>query len=423
MNKRTFLKATAWIGISQLFSPFRGGGLFAKEHSAPLAAGYEETPDFWEDVRRSYNLNDSFINLENGYYNIMPKEILDKYYAHIEYVNKEGAHYMRTVQAENKLTAAAMVAEVAGCSPEELIITRNTTEALDMIISGFDWKAGDQAVMADQDYGAMLDMFEQVVKRHDIVAKIIDLPTDPKSDDEIVKLYEAAITPRTKLLMVCHIVNITGQILPVRKICDMAHKHGVQVMVDGAHALAHIQFKLTDLNCDYYGTSLHKWLSVPIGAGFLYIKKEHIPNVWPLFAEAGKKETDVLRLNHTGTHPPATDLTIADAIAYYKKIGPAKKEERLRYLQEYWTKDVVKLPKIINFSPTQSSRKCAIATVGVKGMSPTTLAETLMKQYNIYTVAINNDRAGVHGVRITPNVFTTTNELDKLKEALKTIAS
>jgi selenocysteine lyase/cysteine desulfurase len=247
--------------------------------------------------------------------------------------------------------------------------------------------------------------------------KIISVPNHPKDDDEIVSLYEQAITPKTKLLMVCHMINITGQILPVRKICDMAHRRGVKVMVDGAHAFAHIKFSIPDLNCDYYGSSLHKWLSVPLGAGLLYVKKENISSVWPLLAPYEMKEDDIYRLNHTGTIPVHTDLAINNAIDYYEKIGAERKEARLRYLQNYWTSRVRNLPHIVVNTPADQTRCCGIANVGVKNMKPKDLAETLMNKYKIYTVAI--DSANVHGCRITPNIYTTTQELDMFVKALK----
>ena len=309
------------------------------------------------------------------------------------------------------------LADLAGCNADELIITRNTTESLDTIIGGFPWKAGDEAVMAYQDYGAMLDMFELQAKRYGIVNKIISLPNHPASDEEIVDLYAKAITPKTKLLMVCHLVNITGQILPVKKIVDMAHSKGVEVMVDGAHAFAHFRFSIPDLGCDYYRASLPKWLSAPLGAGILYVKKEKISKIWPLFAESNIKEDDLSRLNHTGTHPVATDLAISDAIDYYMLLGAEKKEARLRYLQQYWTSKVRDLPHIEMNTSADPQRHCAIGNVGVKGMKPAELSEILMKKYAIWTVAI--DRPGVKGVRITPNIYTTPKELDALVHALK----
>ncbi len=418
MDKRTFLKNSGIIGLSSIFMP----QLFSKQIS-PNLNQYPSQPftdeDFWLDVRNGYNLTKDYINLENGYYCIQPLEILDNYIKHIQEVNLQGAHYLRTVQFENKNKVRDRLAELAGCSNEELIITRNTTESLDMIISGTNWKAGDEAIMANQDYGAMLDMFQQVALRHGMVNKLIDIPMNPISDEEIVSLYEKAITPKTKLLMVCHMVNITGQILPVKKICDMAHQYNVQVIVDGAHAFAHIEFKISELNCDYYGASLHKWLSAPLGAGILYVKKENINKIWPLFAENGKTMDDISRLNHTGTIPVHTDLAINNAIDYYLKIGIKRKEERLRFLQNYWVTKVKHLQHIIINTPDDLKRSCAIANVGVKDLAPAELAEILLKKYKIYTVAI--DGKGVKGCRITPNIYNTTQELDIFVKALEEI--
>jgi selenocysteine lyase/cysteine desulfurase len=419
MNKRTFLKSSlAWAATGLM--PFDALAQWVQKYEHDSAQTLASNEEFWEGVRQEYRLKPDYINLENGYYNFIPQKTLERYVEHVREVNYQGSYYMRTVQTENKRKIAAQLAALAGCLPEELIITRNTTESLDTIISGFDWKAGDEAVMAQQDYGAMLDMFKQVAKRHGVVNRVISLPNLPDSDDEIVNLYAQAITSKTRLLMVCHMVNITGQILPVRKICDMAHRKGVQVLVDGAHAFAHIQYKIAELNCDYYGTSLHKWLSVPLGAGFLYVRKEHVNRIWPLLADQ-ENETTLARLNHTGTHPVHTDLTIADAIDFYQTLGPARKEERLRYLQTYWSSRVRSLPRIRLNTPAETTRSCGIANVGVEGIKPSVLAETLLKQYKIFTVAI--DGAGVHGCRITPNVYTSTQELDVFVSALKEISS
>lgn len=419
MDKRTFLKSTSLLGLACFAGVAALGKVVDAGPDLSLNAGVDDE-DFWARVRRSYKLNPGFINLENGYYCIAPKQVMARYLDHIRYVNLEGAHYMRTVQFDNKKNIANRLAELAGCEPEELVITRNTTESLDLVISGMHWQRGDEAIMAEQDYGAMLDMFKQVSKRYGTVNKIISIPQDPKSDEEIVELYERAITPRTKLLMVCHMINITGHVLPVRKICDMAHRKGVQVMVDGAHAFAHLKFSIPELHCDYYGSSLHKWLSAPLGAGLLYIKQEHIPKLWPIFADSSKKNNDILRLNHTGTNPVTVDLAIGDAIDYYNILGAARKEARLRHLQNYWVSKVRDVPQLIINTPTDPARSCAIANVGVKGMKPAAMAETLMKEYGIYTVAI--DGAGVHGCRITPNVFTSLNELDALVDALKDLS-
>jgi selenocysteine lyase/cysteine desulfurase len=216
-------------------------------------------------------------------------------------------------------------------------------------------------------------------------------------------------------------VNITGQILPIKKITEMAHSKGVDVMVDGAHALAHIQFSMRDLGCDYYGASLHKWLSAPLGAGFLYVKKDKIPGVWPIFAETYREDGDIQRLNHTGTHPVATDLAILNALEYHRRLGGDRKEARLRYIQRYWTEKLRGVEGVIINTPEEAHRSCAIANVGVERMEPAELASTLMKKHRIWTVAIN--RPGVRGCRITPNIYTTTRELDKFVAAIKEIAT
>lgn len=420
MNKRSFIKNIAIAGIG---TPIGMNSLKEYfEKSADINADVLASDDaFWKKIRDQYILKTDYINLENGYYNFVPQPILEKYIGHIREINLQGSYYMRTVQFDNKNRIAGKLAELAGCSPDELIITRNTTESLDMIIGGQDWKAGDEAVMAEQDYGAMLDMFTQISKRYGVVNKIISVPNHPSSDEEIVKLYENAITPKTKLLMVCHMINITGQILPVRKICDMAHSKGVEVLVDGAHAFSHIQYKISDLNCDYYGASLHKWLSVPLGAGMLYVRKEKISKIWPLLADGEKDLSKINRLNHTGTLPVHTDLAIEDAIDYYKFIGFDRKEKRLWYLQNYWTSRVRNIPKIIVNTPADNNRSCGIANVGIEGINPGDLATRLLKEHKVFTVAI--DYANVHGCRITPNLYTTTEELDSFILALKTLAS
>jgi selenocysteine lyase/cysteine desulfurase len=419
MQKRQFIKDLVLTGIAM---PLGLGGMakaFANQvEKSPLVLAEDNA--FWEQIRQQYILKPDYINLENGYYNFLPQPILNKYIEHIKEINYQGSYYMRTVQWENKQKSVIALAEIAGCSPDELIITRNTTESLDTIIGGIHWQAGDEAIMAEQDYGAMLDMFKLVSERHGVVNKIISVPNHPKDDAEIVALYKNAITPKTKVILVSHMINITGQILPIKKISEMAHQYGVQVMVDGAHAFAHIQFSIADLGCDYYAASLHKWLSVPLGAGILFVKKEYIKNIWPLFGDNEKDANKIKRINHTGTHPVHTDLTIPDSITYYNMIGPAKKEARLRYLQQYWTSKVKDIPNIVLNTPTTPDRSCAISNVGIKNMKPAILAERLMKEHKIFTVAI--DYANVQGCRITPNLYTTTKELDVFVAALNTLS-
>lgn len=415
MDKRTFLKNAGLAGIGGILSLESLAKMFESVSAVPSAELAKEE-DFWAAIRQGYRLKPDYINLENGYYNFIPEQVLERFIEHVREVNYQGSWYMRTKQVENKKAMAAKLAAVAGCTPDELIITRNTTESLDMIIGGLNWNPGDEAVMAEQDYGAMRDMFSQVSKRYGVINKVVSVPNHPESDEEIVNLYQSVITDKTKLLMVCHMINITGQILPIRKICEMAHSKGVEVMVDGAHAFGHFKFTIPELNCDYYGSSLHKWMSVPLGAGILYVQKDKIENIWPLIGSNVKEQGDILRLNHIGTHPVHTDLAIADALDFYNMIGIERKESRLRYLQNYWTSKVRDLPHVILNTPSDPVRSCGIANVGIKDLKPADLADKLFKNYKIYTVAI--DGAGVHGCRITPNVYTSTAELDVLVKAL-----
>ena len=416
MNKREFVKTLGGASLGLVFSPAVLSRYMAMPH-AELA----QDEAFWGTIRRKYKLTPEYINLENGYYSMQAEPVLEAFIGHVRSINVQASRYMRTRQPDDKLRVRTRLAKMAGVSPEELIITRNTTESLDTVISGYDWKPGDEAVMAAQDYGAMLDMFKLQARRHGIVNRVVSLPLDPQSDDELVQLYASAITPKTRLVMVGHLVNITGQILPVRKISDMAHARGVDVMCDGAHAFGQLAFRIPDLGCDYYGASLHKWLGAPLGAGILYVRQDRIAGLWPIYADESMADTDIRKLNHTGTHPVHTDLGIDDAIDFHESIGAERKEARLRYLQRYWTSRVRQVPNILMNTPTDPKRSCAIANVGVRGMAPADLAKTLFERYKVFTVAI--DTANVRGVRVTPQLFTTPKELDVLVRALEALAA
>lgn len=416
MDKRDFVKSAgaAWLGL-----------LFGERAWARLAAlppaQLAQDEAFWATIRRQYRISAEYINLENGYFLMQSEPVLEAFIGRVRAVNFEASHYMRTRQADDKLAARRRLAQLAGCDAEELIITRNTTESLDTVIAGFDWQAGDEAVMAAQDYGAMLDMFRLQARRRGMVNRVVSLPQDPQSDDEIVQLYENAITPRTRLLMLCHMVNITGQLLPVAKVCAMAHRHGVPVMVDGAHSFAQLDFRIPDLGCDYFGSSLHKWLGCPLGAGILYVRRDRIAPLWPIYGDSSMADDDIRKLNHTGTHPVHTDLALNDALDFHLGIGIQRKEARLRWLQQYWTSRLRGHPGLVFNTPSDPARTGAIANVGVAALTPAALARTLMEQHGIWTVAI--DSAGVRGVRVTPHLFTTTQELDALVRALRAIAA
>jgi len=416
MKKRTFLKTFG----AALASPL----LISSSNVSNIKNEIINYPDFdsefWNKIREHYELTPNYINLESGYYNIIPKPTLVRHIKHIERINVEGSYYMRNNLLTDKKLITARLGQFTGCDSNNLVITRNTTESLDLIIGGYPWAEGDEAIYAEQDYGAMQVMFQQISKRYGVVNKIVSVPNHPRSDEEIVSLYESQITPKTKLMMVCHMINITGQILPIRKICDMAYKHKVEVMVDGAHCVGQFDFKIDDLNCDYYGSSLHKWLATPLGAGLLFINSKHTAKIWPLLADHNKDLNDIDRLNHIGTHPVHINLAIADALDYIEWMGIKRKEERLRFIQNYWTEKLRNHPNVIINTPKDSNRSCGIANVGLENMSSKNLAGRLYKDFKVFTVAINY--ANVNGCRISPNVFTTTKELDHFIDAIKSLS-
>ena len=377
--------------------------------------------NFWKSIRKDYLLKKDYVNLENGYYCFIPQPTLNKYLEHVKRINFEGSYYMRNQLDLDKRKTAERLSNLVNCDKDELAITRNTTESLDLIISGFPWKKNDEAIFAIQDYGSMQEMFKLTAKRRGIVNKIISVPNQPENDEEIVSLYEQQISKKTKLIMVSHMINITGQILPVKKICEMAHSYNIDVLVDGAHCVGHIDVDIKDLNCDYYGSSLHKWLSAPLGTGLLFVKKEKISKIEPILAGHVHQRDNIMRLNHIGTHPVHSDLAINDAIDYLESIGIERKQNRLRYIQRYWSDKLRFKNNIIINTPTESQRSCGIANIGVKNKTPDELSKILFNEYSIFTVAI--DYANVKGCRITPNIYTNEEELDYFVESIIKIAS
>ena len=377
--------------------------------------------NFWKSIRKDYLLKKDYVNLENGYYCFIPQPTLNKYLEHVKRINFEGSYYMRNQLDLDKRKTAERLSNLVNCDKDELAITRNTTESLDLIISGFPWEKNDEAIFAIQDYGSMQEMFKLTAKRRGIVNKIISVPNQPENDEEIVSLYEKQITKKTKLIMVSHMINITGQILPVKKICEMAHSYNIDVLVDGAHCVGHIDVDIKDLNCDYYGSSLHKWLSAPLGTGLLFVKKEKISKIEPILAGHVHQRDNIMRLNHIGTHPVHSDLAINDAIDYLESIGIERKQNRLRYIQRYWSDKLRFKNNVMINTPIEIQRSCGIANIGVKNKTPDELSKILFNEYSIFTVAI--DYANVKGCRITPNIYTSEEELDYFVESIIKIAS
>lgn len=418
MDKRNFIKTLGALSISSFVS----GNDLKKIKSLPdILPNFKTDKELWSTIRSHYTLKEEYINLESGFYSITPNPVLQHFIRHIKHVNIEGSYYMRNNLIQDKDIVVERLAKLVGSSSDQIGITRNATESLDLIISGYPWKKGDEAIYAYQDYGTMKEMFKQVSDRYGIINKIVSIPNHPKSDQEIVSIYENQITKKTKLIMVCHMINITGQILPIKKICDMAHRYGVEVMVDGAHCIGHFDFSIDDFNCDYYGSSLHKWLATPLGAGLLYVNRNKSHKIWPLLANGNKNKSDIKRLNHIGTHPVYTDLAILNSIDYTEWIGMKRKEERLRFLQRYWSNKLRGIHNVVLNTPEDINRSCGIGNIGLKNMTPSEMEQLLFEKYKIFTVAI--DYANVKGCRISPNIFTTIDELDRFVDAVKEMAN
>ena len=427
INRRSFMQKVGGLGVASLgltaFAPLSGEDLAElmkiKANTDPQTLARDE--EVWYAIQKSYYQSPHFINLESGYFSPQPIETLEAQLRNIRMINEQPSYYMRRRQFDEKLEVKKKLAKLAGVSHEEIVITRNTTEALNTVILGLKLDKGDEVIMSSQDYGSMLEAFEMRSNRYGSRNVIVDLPLVPKSDAEIIKKFEEAITPRTKAIHVTHMINLTGQILPVKKISDMAHERGIEVIVDAAHSFAQLDYKLPELNCDYFGTSLHKWLCTPLGAGMLYVKKDKIEKLWPLFGDTTYAENDIRKFEHIGTHPVNTHLSIATAIEFHNAIGAKVKEERLRYLKDYWITRVKDLPNMIVNTPLEAERSCALANVGVKGIKPVDLANRLYDEYKIFTVAI--DTHHVKGVRITPHLYTRLDQLDILVEAFRQLAS
>ncbi|MEK6481221.1 aminotransferase class V-fold PLP-dependent enzyme [Catalinimonas sp. 4WD22] len=395
------------------------GYVASVRHKSAMDVAQDEA--FWDEVRKTYKVSDDFINLENGYYSMVAEPVINAQEEHIRMINQIPSYYMRKQQWDDHKQVKQAMADFVGVSPEEIVICRNTTEALDTVILGLKMNAGDEAIMCDQDYGSMLAAFKQRARRDGIVNKVISLPLHPKNDQEIVDAYEQAITPNTKIILVTHLINITGQVLPVRTIAEMAHGKNVEVISDSAHAVGHLDFKIHELGCDYLGSSLHKWIGAPLGSGLLYVRKDKIEKVWPLFGDDTYADDDIRKFEHIGTHPCSTDLAIIDALNFQKTIGIARKEARLKYLKKYWVDQVKGLPKIVINTPFEEARSSGIANVGVEGIPPAELADKLFEDFNIFTVAI--DTEAVKGTRVTPHLYTSLNELDQLVSALKKLSA
>lgn len=391
---------------------------------APEGPDPEKDEDYWSLIREFYPRPEGFIQLENGYFSSQPLTTLRYHQEREADINRRSSWYMRREQSDAIENARKSLAGFLGCPAEELALTRNTTEALNILIMGFPWKKGDEAVIGDQDYGSMTEAFRQVEKRYGVRIRVATVPLHPANDEEVIQAYLKHITRKTRLLHLTHLINLTGQVIPVAAIARTAKQKFPSLLVasDSAHAVAHLDFNIPGLEVDFAAASLHKWLCNPLGAGFLWMKEKHIPLIWPLMGDTGVSIKDIRRFEHQGTRPIQTLETISEAIRFHHRIGGPLKEKRLRYLMQYWVSKVADLPKVQMLTPWKDERRCgAIANIAVAGYSPDQLSSLLLDKYRIFTVAINHPV--VNGVRITPGLANSTQDLDKLIAALTEISA
>jgi len=387
-------------------------------HLSPEEAAADE--DYWAAIQNSFSVTRGIINLNNGGVSPSPRVVTEALIRYIWEQEDCTAYTMWEILEPQSETIRTGLAELFGCDREEIAITRNASESLEILLDGMDFKPGAEILTTTQDYPRMLTTLRQREKRENLKLKLIQVPIPPKNLNEITAAFEKGITDRTKLILISHVINITGQITPVKAVCDLARARDIETIVDGAHSFAQFDFKQKDLGCDYFGTSLHKWLYAPKGTGLLYVKRDKIDKIWPLMAAESKQASDIRKFEEIGTHSAAPKLAIGEALVFHNGIGGKRKEARLRYLARYWMNKLKDVPKIrfnTSFDPNQS---CAIANVHIDGTDPKAVTKYLFDKHHIFTVPIIHEE--FQGIRITPNLYTTLSELDRFCEQMRVIA-
>ncbi len=388
------------------------------EHLSPEQAAMNE--DFWFEIQQSFSVTRGITNLNNGGVSPSPRIVTEALVRYQWEQEDCTAYTMWQILEPQSETVRAGLANVFGCDKEEIAITRNASESLETILMGMDLKSGDEVLTTTQDYPRMLTTLRQREQREGLVLKLIKVPIAPKNLDQITEQFEKGITSKTKVILISHVINITGQITPVKAVCDLARSKGIETIVDGAHSFAHFDFTQKDLGCDYYGTSLHKWLYAPKGTGLLYVKRDKIEKIWSLLAADKSQKNDIRKFEEIGTHSAAPKLAIGEAILFHQGIGAKRKEERLRYLSRYWMNQLKELPNVRFNTSWEANQSCAIANVEIVGVDTAGLQSYLMDKHKLYTVPIIHDE--FKGLRITPNVYTTLKELDRFSEVMSTVA-
>ncbi|HWL92120.1 MAG TPA: aminotransferase class V-fold PLP-dependent enzyme [Phycisphaerae bacterium] len=421
-TRRAFLRQAGTTGAAFALISLKDdwGEFLARAQETAGGRGPEKLASqesFWFQIQQSYDVDRSMINLNNGGVAPSPRLVHDAMIRQLGLANHAPSRQLWTIQDPQVELVRKRLSRAFGCDAEELAVTRNASESLQICLNGIDLEPGDEILTTTQDYPRMLSTISQRVLRDKIVMKQVTLPVPVQSDDEVVALFEKAITPKTRMMLFCHIVNVTGEILPVRRLCALARERGIWSIVDGAHAFAHFVYDGPSLGCDCYGTSLHKWLSAPIGTGFLYVRRERIRDLWPLTAAVEPLSDNIRKFEEIGTHPTAPRLAIAEAITFYEGIGPARKEERLRYLRNYWADRLKQHDRIRIHTNLAPEHSCAIATVQIDGMDPYALTSELWEKHKILVTPIKHE--DFEGIRVTPNTYTSIAELDMFVEAME----
>ncbi|MGB3861431.1 MAG: aminotransferase class V-fold PLP-dependent enzyme [Candidatus Aminicenantaceae bacterium] len=422
-SRRQFLK-----GLSLGLSSVGMFGLERKEAAAAFAKKREEVKNstafeiardesYWFHAQQAFDIDRSIINLNNGGVHPAPRIVIDAVKRYMDWSNGAPVLNSWRYMRPRKELIRKKIADMFGCSPEEIALVRNVTEALQIALLGLNLKAGEEVLTTLHDYPSMKNALYQREKREGIVVKTFNFHYPLENLNVLTDMFEKNITPKTRMILMCHITNLTGQIFPVRDICQLARKYGIEVVIDGAHAFAHFEFKQKDLDCDIYGANLHKWMMAPIGTGFLYVKKDRIKDIWPLFPAPEPLGDDIRKFEHVGTQPEALKLAVGEAITFHNGLGGANKQERLRYLRDYWAKKLEKLRGVrilTSYSPEQS---CGIGTFTVDHIDIPKLSEVLFEKHKIYTISVGIPKDTV-GIRVTPSVYTTLRELDIFIEAV-----
>ena len=381
----------------------------------PAAIASDEA--YWGMVARAFTVDRTLVNLNNGGVSPSPAFVQDAMKRHLDYSNEAPTYTMWKILEPQREGVRARMAREWGVDAEEIAFTRNASESLQTCQFGYDLKAGDEVLTTTQDYGRMLTTFRQRERREGIAMRQIKIPVPAEDPAEVVRRFEEAITPRTRMILMCHMINLTGQILPVRDVVRMARRHGVPVVVDGAHAMAHFSFKLPDLECDNYSTSLHKWLFAPHGTGLLYVRKDEIANIWPLMAAPEPMNDDIRKYEEIGTHPAANYLAIGEALTFHQGIGSDRKTARLTYLRDYWADRLLQNDRVSLNTSQKPGFACGIANVHVDGLDTARLSNWLWTEHRIVNVPIGHEEC--EGLRISPSVYTTLEELDRFAEAME----